>query len=320
MQKREIVVIGGSAGSMEGIKVVLKRLAAGLDAAVVVVIHLPARPRSFLAEALRPGCPVPVLYASDGQRVEKGKVYVAIPDYHLVIAKDHFHLTRGPKEGLHRPSINVTFRSAAASYGPSAVGVLLSGMLDDGASGLWEIVKHGGVSIVQDPNEALFSSMPMAALQDFPVHYTLRAAEIGALLNRVICGEQEVPRVSGAHQQAESQRLTGFTCPECRGPLFEKGGGVVEFYCRVGHVFSLPSLLEEIASTQERKMYEAIVALREGADMAQYAAEKLEIPDRQLLEEAEQLRGYADSIREMLENRNGASTRLPDRHPKTAIA
>jgi len=321
MPKREIVVIGGSAGSLDAIKVVLNHFAADLAAAVIVVIHLRARERSFLAQALSLACPLPVLSVADHQRIEKGKVYVAILNHHVIVAKDHFHLSQGPKEGLHRPSINVTFRSAAESYKDGVVGVLLSGMLDDGASGLWEIVKQGGVAIVQDPADAMFPSMPIAALQDTPIQYTLPATRIGPMVNKIVSGQEEPPMSHvSSNYEPSMERFSGFTCPECRGPLYEKNTGLLEFRCRVGHTFSLPSLLEEGTNTQERKMYEAMVALSEGSDMARYAAEHSPEPNKQLSAEADQLRSYSDAIRRMIEDRKvGQDLDVREKSPKLKI-
>lgn len=305
MPERNLIAIGGSAGSFEALATVLNRLQPDLPAAVVVVVHMPATQPSHLARVLSSRCPLPVNYAAEGLRIAPGNVYVAVPDRHIVIARDHLHLTRGPKEGLHRPSINVTFRSAAAAYGDKVVGVLLSGMLDDGAGGLWDIVKNDGIAIVQHPEEAQFPSMPNAALRDVAVHYQLRSNEIGPMLNQLVRGMEvsAVSRKTSADETAP-EKFSGFTCPECHGPLYEKSSQIPEFRCRVGHGFSLPSLLEESTSTQERKMYEAIVALEEGADLARYAAARpqAESPE-QLKKEAEQLRRHAAAIRKLLEER-----------------
>jgi two-component system chemotaxis response regulator CheB len=301
---RKLVVLGGSAGSLNTLICVLQGLGKDFPAAVIVVLHLRARPRSSLERVLAPKTSLPVLRVEDGASLEPAKVYVAVPDRHILVGRDHMHLSRGPKEGLHRPSINVTFRSAAAAYGPEVVAVLLSGLLDDGAAGLLEIVQHGGVAIVQDPEETAFPSMPIAALQDMPIHYCLRAGEIGPMLKKLVEGKEN-PQLLTKHLEENSlpEIFSGFTCPECRGPLFGNKNGK-EFRCRVGHVFSLPSLLEESTSTQERKMYEAIVALEEGASLADLSAATLKSqPRSQLLEEAQQLRHQAGVIRKMLEER-----------------
>lgn len=304
MPLRDIVTIGGSAGSIEALKSAVKNLPKDFCAAVFITIHLSPRADSHLASVLSRVSPIPVLSARDGQEISGGKIYVAVPDRHLLVSEDHIHLTRGPKEGLHRPSINVTFRSAAAAYGSRVVGVLLSGMLDDGASGLWDIAKSNGVVIVQDPAEAQFPAMPMNALQDVPVNHVSRASEMASLLIKIVDG-CEVPDMPESVRVPTNgpERLTGFTCPECRGPLYEHRVQPPEFRCRVGHLFPLKTMLEEHTITEERKLYEAIVALEEGADLAEYAAARGDQGDAQLTREAKQLREHAAVVRSLIEQR-----------------
>ena len=305
MSGKDIVAIGGSAGSLDALTSVIGKLPQDYPGAVFVTIHLSPRADSHLPEILGRISAIPVLPARDGQEISGGKVYVGVPDRHLLVAGNHIHLTRGPKEGLHRPSINVTFRSAAASYGDRVVGVLLSGMLDDGASGLWEIAKGNGVAIVQDPEEAAFPSMPMSALQDVPVDYVSKVDDIAPLLARLANGSEVKAMPDRVLVPANGpDRLTGFTCPECRGPLFQHRVKPPEFRCRVGHLFPLKTMLEEGTSTQERKLYEAIVALEEGADMAEYAAARPDQGDAERLKrEAKQLRDHAGVIRKLIEER-----------------
>jgi two-component system, chemotaxis family, protein-glutamate methylesterase/glutaminase len=301
---RDVVVIGGSAGSLEALKQIVREFPADLPAAIFVVIHLSARTKSYLPEILAARSGLSVSQVTDGAAITTGTIYVAPPDHHLLIGNNHIHLSKGPKEGLNRPSINVTFRSAAAAYGNRVIGILLSGMLDDGASGLWEIGRRGGVTIVQDPAEAEFPSMPMNALQDAAVHYRLPVAEIGRLVSG-LTGREEVPDIIPENQPVEQVKFSGFTCPECRGPLYEShSGGPVEFRCRVGHVLSLRTLLNEHTSTQERKLYEAVVALEEGADLAEYTAVRSDADEqKQLMKEAQQLRRHAAAIRKLVEER-----------------
>ena len=244
-----------------------------------------------------------VVQASEGEPIQNGRIYVTPPDRHLVINEDRIHLSRGPKEGLQRPSINVAFRSAAASCGSRVVGVLLSGMLDDGAAGMWEIGKRGGVTIVQDPAEAHFPSMPLNALNDAAVHHVLPVSEIGPTLTR-LTEEEVVSTMRGNESRSrELKRFSGFTCPECRGPLYENGRAS-EFRCRVGHILSLKTLFDEHTSTQERKLYEAVVALEEGADLAERMAQDQNgVEYEELNKESEQLRRGAEMIRRLIEER-----------------
>lgn len=302
---RDMVVLGGSAGSIEAISRVLEHLPRSLPATVFIVMHLYPRQRSHMPAIFGKHASLPVRQAVDGDPIETGRIYVAAPDRHLLIAENHIHLTRGPKEGLHRPSINMTFRSAADVYGPRVIGVVLSGMLDDGAAGLWEIARHGGVTLVQDPGEASFSSMPESALQGARIDYKLKAAEIGVMIGRIVNGEEEPPGRTADLNPAQKEEFSGFTCPECRGPLYtKKGEGPAEFRCRVGHVISLGTLIEESGSTQERKLYEAIVALEEGSDLARLAAGRATGGEKDdFLREADQLKEFSSAIRSMIERR-----------------
>ena len=247
---------------------------------------------------------LPASFAVSDQAIRSGHIYIAPPDRHLIIGRDHVHLSRGPKEGLHRPSINVTFRSAAAAYGERAVGVLFSGLLDDGAAGLWEIARRGGVTIIQDLNEARFPSMPSAALGTTPLNYQLRATDMAPMLTKLACGKEQPQMHHPLPEPEQPDTFSGFTCPECRGPLYRMSETPVEFRCRVGHVFGLESLVEDSLSTRERKMYEAIVALEEGADLSECAASKQPHRNGHLQREAAQLRKQAGEIRKLIESQN----------------
>jgi two-component system chemotaxis response regulator CheB len=305
MAKRDIVVIGGSAGSIEAMQQILQVLPADLPAAVCVIMHLTPSVRSYLAQVLGRRARMAVCQAADSDRIEHGRGYVAQPDRHLLIANNHVHLTRGPKEGLHRPSINVTFRSAAVTHGPRVIGIVLSGLLDDGAAGLWEIAQEGGTTIVQDPEDAAFPSMPLNAIEDARVDFRLKATEMGKVVTDLVNGTEEPGRDQGSRPVEAHQQYMGFTCPECRGPLYtQERGGPVEFRCRVGHVMSLKTLLDEENSMQERKLYEAIVALEEGADLAEYASGQVSSAEAdRLRNEAVQLRKHAAAVRQIIENR-----------------
>ena len=303
MAYRDIIAIGASAGGIEALKTLVAGCPEGLAAAVIAIMHLPPGGRSFLAEVLTDAGPLVATEAVDGEPIRQGHIYGAPPDSHLLIAQDTLRLSRGPREGRQRPSINVTFRSAAMSYHERVIGVVLTGMLDDGAAGLWEIKRRGGIAIVQDPEEAVFPSMPLSALQDVEVDYRARLSEMGVLLDRLTAEElsTEVARPG----ERQTPRFSGLTCPECRGPLWERTlGNHTEYRCRVGHAFSGRTLLHEQAATQERKLYEAVVALEEGAEMSEYLAARLDEDMRaRLIGEAEQLRQHANEIRRVIELR-----------------
>src|SRR3954447_23551986 len=185
MSKRDILVIGASAGGVEALQTVVSSLPPDLPVTVFVVLHLFPRSESFLPMILSRSGPLLAVHPQDGERIEARKIYVAPPDLHLLVERDHIHLGKGPKEQHQRPSINVTFRSAALAYGDRVAGVVLTGELDDGTAGMWEIKRRGGVAIVQHPEEAAFPSMPLGALREVVADYTLPVGQIGPLLARL---------------------------------------------------------------------------------------------------------------------------------------
>lgn len=304
MPNRDIIVIGASAGGVDALKKLVVGFPDRLPAAVFVILHLPPTGHSFLSGILSRVGPLPALEPGDREPIERGRIYLARPDYHLLIANGgsgHVHLTRSPKEGRHRPSINVTFRSAALSYGPRVIGVVLSGALDDGCAGLWEIKARGGIAVVQDPDDALFPSMPRNALEQVPVDFTASIADMPALLARLCQGEAMGNHLHHNADSPEAGGYIGLTCPECHGPLVETRSKPAEFRCRVGHTFSTRMLLDGNSSVRERKLYEAILALEEGADIAEFAAAREETKKREeLMEKAQELRRRAGSVREIL--------------------
>src|SRR5262245_48775755 len=180
-----IIVLGGSAGSIGPLATIVAALPADLGAAVFIAQHAPEVGTSRAVEVLSEESALPVGHAIDGEVIAPGRVYLARSDCHLVVERGRVRLQRSPREPFNRPSINVLFRSAAAAYGNSVAGVVLSGLLWDGTTGLWEIKNAGGVTIVQSPDDARWPEMPLSALKDVPVDHCLPGAEIGGLLARL---------------------------------------------------------------------------------------------------------------------------------------
>src|SRR5215469_13583136 len=301
---RDIIVIGASAGGLETLRTLAARLPQSFPAAVFVVIHLPSTSRSFLPDVLSRAGSLPAAEPMDGDPIQRGRIYVAPPDYHLLVSNGHIHLTRSPKEGHQRPAINVTFRSAATSYGSRVIGVVLTGMLDDGSAGLWEIKNRGGVAVVQDPDDALFPSMPRNAIQQVPVDYRSSIDEMPLLLVRLCEGEDMKDRLprKRVEEKMEVPNYLGFTCPECQGPLVETGAEPTEFRCRVGHAFSTRMPINGQAATRERKLYEAMVALEESVDIVEFAASRaIESKRGELVQQAADLRRHAESVKSILD-------------------
>lgn len=180
MRARDIVVVGASAGGVTPLRAIVARLPATFQAAVFVVTH--RYTRHLLAQALASAGTLPVGVPLDLERIVSGRIYVAPADTFMLLENGVIRIERSPKDFIYRPSINMLFRSAAAVYGRRVVGVILSGTLSDGVAGLWEIHKRGGLTIVQEPGEAQFSDMPINALTEVPVDYTLPACEIAQTL------------------------------------------------------------------------------------------------------------------------------------------
>jgi two-component system, chemotaxis family, protein-glutamate methylesterase/glutaminase len=303
MPRRDIIVVGASAGGVEALQTFVSQLPPTLPAALFVVVHMAPRSKSFLPQILTRSGPLQAIHPENGTPIEHGKIYVAPPDNHLILERDHIHLGLGPRENRHRPCINVTFRSAASAYGRRVAGIVLTGQLDDGTAGLWDIKRQGGVVIVQRPEDAAYPSMPLSALREVDVDYTLPVAEMGKLLERL---SQEDTNSEVAPDVGVSEpKLTEFTCPDCRGTIWEvKRGGHREYRCRIGHSFSTRTMLAEHFEVQERTMWQAVVALEEGAVLASRLAGDLEPNLREeLLNEAQLGREQASAIRGMLNKR-----------------
>ena len=306
---RDIIVIGASAGGVEALQKVLRPIPADLPAAVFVTLHIAPRSKSLLPEILGRAGQLRATHPKDGEGIEYGRVYVAPPDYHLIIERGHVHLSNGPKEQRHRPCINVMFRSAAMAYGENVVGIILSGELDDGTAGLWEIQRRGGITMVQNPEDAAFPSMPLSALREVAANYTLGATEMGPLLYRAAGGsETEAADKNGsaANESLEvGAQLTDLTCPDCRGTIWEVSRGSSKDYrCRVGHTYSAKSMLAGHFAAQEKALYAAIVALEEGSSLANRLADQFdqEYGDR-LRTEARERHSQAEAVRQVLKER-----------------
>jgi len=184
-RNRDLIVVGASAGGVQALCAFAAGLPADLPAAVLVVLHLPAGATSFLAPILTRSGPLPAVVAGGGEPLRRGQIQVAPPDHHLLVMDAQVALSRGPTENGHRPSINALFRSAAVAAGPAVIGVQLSGVLDDGVAGLVAIAARGGLVMVQDPADALYSGMPEQAMRRVRPDYVLPAGGMGEALAKI---------------------------------------------------------------------------------------------------------------------------------------
>lgn len=192
MQRKDIIVIGTSAGGISALKELVSGLPRDLKAAVFVVLHVAPYSLGILPEILEREGPLPASNAIDWEKVEPGRIYVAPPDRHLQLEDSgHVRVTRGPRENRFRPAVDPLFRSAARAYGPRVIGVILTGWLDDGMAGLWAVKERGGTTVVQHPDDSFAPAMPLNAIRHVEVEHILALKEIGPLLARLTSGEIE---------------------------------------------------------------------------------------------------------------------------------
>jgi two-component system, chemotaxis family, protein-glutamate methylesterase/glutaminase len=310
MAGHDIIVIGGSAGGIEALSILLAGLPPDLPAAVCVAIHQSAYSPNRRPEILSRASTLPVVLAEQGMRLRPGTVYLAVPDMHLFIERgltaEHgrLRLVHGPKENRSRPAIDPLFRSAALAFGRRVIGVMLSGALDDGTSGLWVIKDCGGVTVVQDPTDALVSSMPSHAIEEVGADHVAPASALGALLGELarksigshtppstethvaqdigkhpgqadrgdLARELAISRMDeDAHLSPERPGIPSrFACPDCGGVLWatSPSGAPLHFRCETGHAYSAAALAEGQTETVEGAMWAALRALEDKAELA----------------------------------------------------
>lgn len=278
MAGRDIVVLGGSAGSIEAVTEVVRGLPPDFPGSLFVVVHFPGSVTSTLPRILSRAGPLPARHVRDGETIQPGRIYVAPPDCHLLLTERQARLSRGPKENGHRPAIDPLFRTAAHNFESRVVGVVLSGNLNDGTAGLLTVKQHGGLAVVQSLESALYQGMPRSAIDHIAVDHVLSPSAISLLLAELVLlparPVKEVPMAKGPHDPsdevglADRQKQPGvpstMTCPECHGTLWEvKDEELVRFRCRVGHAYSDEALLVHQAEQLEAALWTALRALEE---------------------------------------------------------
>ena len=329
---KDIVVIGASAGGIEALRVLVAALPSDLSASIFIVLHTSPEAPGMLADILDRAGRLPAISAKDGERIRPGTIYVAPPDRHLLIEPNLVRVTRGPKENRFRPAVDPLFRSAAQTYGPRAVGVILTGYLDDGTAGLWTVKQLGGTTIVQDPSDALVPFMPQNALAHVKVDYCLPVEEIAPLLVRLTSETAEEEGVYSVPQEVEIEvniakekkaldagvlqlgEPSNYACPECHGVLLQiKDGSLFRFRCHTGHAYSIESLLTDITEKMDDALWNSIRAFEEGELFMRHMAEHLGDADNShsaesFLIRAEEAKRRANLMRQAASNGGG----LPD--------
>ncbi|GGG57010.1 chemotaxis protein CheB [Hymenobacter glacieicola] len=288
---RDIIVIGASTGGIQALIELVRSLPHDFPAPIFVVQHVAPYAPSLLPELLSKASALPAKHPRDGEPIRPGMIYVAPPDQHLLIEDDKVLVKRGPKENRFRPSIDALFRSAAYGYGPRVIGVVLTGYLDDGTSGLWSIQRLGGVTVVQTPEDAAAPFMPLSALEFVTADHVVPLSELSALLVRLTmepaAAATRVPKATrelleiefaiakndnafelGIIQQGE---LTPFTCPDCHGALTQLiEGNLIRYRCHTGHAYTISALLSEVSESVESMLYQSMRGLEESKLLLQH--------------------------------------------------
>ena len=290
---RDIIVMGGSAGAVEGMAQIVAGLPADLPAAVFVVVHFPAYSTSVLPRILARAGSLRAVHPADGDPIEHGTIYVAPPDHHLLLEEGRVRLSRGPRENGHRPAVDPLFRSAARAYGARVTAVVITGNLDDGTAGLGAVRTRGGSAVVQHPDDALHPGMPTSALAMVGADLTLPLGQIASALVELattpvapqegavperLATETGIAGMDPAALQGDKRpgEPSGYSCPDCHGSLFEIDEGAVKrFRCRVGHAYSVETLLAHQGDAVESALWTAMMALKERAALSRKMAERL---------------------------------------------
>ncbi|MBV8751249.1 MAG: chemotaxis protein CheB [Hyphomicrobiales bacterium] len=285
MANRDVLAIGTSAGGVEALIFLAKRFSREFPAAVLITIHLPSHSRSVLDELLSNAGPLPAQFARNGEVARKGRIYIAPPDRHLLLDGEKVSLGEGPRENNARPAIDPMLRSTALCCSGRAIGVVLTGSLGDGASGLWAIRQAGGIAVVQDPKDAAFAEMPMTALNRAKPDHVVALADMPLLLEKLVhqpAGEtRPLPRsiryevevartgIGNMEQMDAIGRRAVLACPDCGGVMWELDEeDLIRYRCHVGHTYTAEVMSVALDENLRRALASALRALEERVALA----------------------------------------------------
>jgi two-component system chemotaxis response regulator CheB len=318
-----IVTIGASAGGLDAVSELVSQLPRNLNAAVFIVLHLSkVGVGDLLVNRIKKHtawiCSIP----QNNETIEPGHIYIAPPDRHLLIKNNHIIIGNGPAENRWRPSVDVLFRSAAASHGEKVIGIVLTGFLNDGTSGMWAIKRSGGHCVVQDPNEAEYPDMPLSVLNNMEVDYCISLKDTGKTIQDIlktskikgIRPPEEVMAESAlsermatdiAHVQELGEK-TLYTCPDCGGGLWSIDTDNIKRYrCHIGHSFSEKDLLIKQSESLEATLWIAVRMMEERKNLltklGKNAGTKgFETISLHNLKQADELDAHINKLKELL--------------------
>lgn len=321
---KNIITVGASAGGIEGVSTFLNTLSTDVDVAVFVVIHLPAQAiMEVVVRQLERNSKFPCLVPADGDEIKAKHVYIAPANKHMMLQQGKILIKSGAKENHWRPAIDVLFRSAAAAYDSCVIGVILTGLLDDGTSGMIAIKKSGGICIVQDPQEAVFSDMPLNVINNIDVDYSVSISEMGYIIEDLLlrsggCKPDSIPedvkleakitlRMNSDYQEMkELGKATAFTCPDCGGILTEiEEGNLIRYRCFTGHAFTAQQLEISQKNSLEDSLWTAIRMLEERRNLLVSLSKKkptVNTVSKDQQERADDITVHIDRLKDLLKN------------------
>jgi two-component system, chemotaxis family, protein-glutamate methylesterase/glutaminase len=315
-----IIVIGTSAGGLEALAALSGRLTQRLSASIFIVQHMaPENTGEALLHRLSENRAFACKLACDGESIAMGTIYIAPPDHHLLVKEKTVLVTKGARENRFRPGIDPLFRSAAVAHGPDVIGLVLTGMLDDGTAGLIAIKKCGGVAIVQDPSDAAYPAMPQSALDNLDVDYCVPIAKMGALLEQLVrapAGKRRpIPKDVRTEAEIAERVLSDvaqvnglggqvpYNCPNCGGVLWEMDNSNAKRYrCHTGHSFTVSALLASQSEKIEETLWVSLRMLEERKNLLTSTGqrESREKAKSVYAERIKETETHIERIREML--------------------
>jgi two-component system chemotaxis response regulator CheB len=336
---RDIIVIGTSAGGLDALDHLVGQLPTDIPASIFIVQHLaPEGSGDALLYRLGRYKAFRCKLATDGERFRPGRIYVAPPDNHLLVKEEQLLVTKGARENRSRPGIDPLFRSAAVAHGPHVIGVVLTGMLDDGTAGLIAIQKCGGVTVVQDPGEATYPAMPQSAISNLRVDYCVRLAAMGPLLDELSRAPAPEPKPIPKDVKTEAViaervlsdvsavnglgALVPYNCPNCGGTLWQMNHpDVTRFRCHTGHSFTAASLLVSQTEKIEETLWTSLRMFEERKNLLKRMAGHAGAGETATAQRVREAEVHIERIRAILqapgiaEGNDGHEMKPEDRRP-----